>query len=306
MIHSANLPDIVKVHVQTISDHLLQNAGVSVDVLRLDKIHTIISGNKWFKLKYYLQQVSEQRKAGIVTFGGAYSNHLIATAYSCKLLGISSVGVVRGEEPPIYSPTLRDVQSYGMKLDFVARTKYHDDEFITQLKQTYQDFIFIEEGGRGDAGIKGAEEILQLTNLDAYSHIMCAVGTGTMMTGIINSSLPTQRVIGVPVLKMTNGGSTMIEKYVQSKTASDNFEFQHAFHFGGYAKKKRELIEFMNAFYDGHSIPTDFVYTGKLFFAAMKLIEDRFFTPGANILVIHSGGLQGNRSLPTGELHFTY
>ena len=274
MIDSANLPNVENAHVQTISDPLFRKTAVSVDVLRLDKIHTIVSGNKWFKLKFYLQQVAEQRKAGIVTFGGAYSNHLIATAYSCKLLGISSVGIVRGEEPSTYSPTLRDVQSYGMRLHFVARTKYHDDDFIKELKQTYPGFIFIEEGGRGDPGIKGAEEILQLTHPDAYSHIMCAVGTGTMMAGIINSSLPTQQVIGVPVLKMINGGSNRIDEYVHSKTASTNFEFHHGFHFGGYAKKNRELIEFMNTFYDQHAIPTDFVYTGKLFFAAIKLIED--------------------------------
>jgi D-cysteine desulfhydrase len=134
---------------------------------------------------------------------------------------------------------------------------------------------------------------------------MCAVGTGTMMTGLINSSLSTQQVIGIPVLKMVDGGSSRIADYVLNNSVSRNFEFHHDFHFGGYAKKNNELIDFMNALYFQQAIPTDFVYTGKLFYGAMKLIQENFFKPATNLLLIHSGGLQGNRSLPAGTLRFS-
>ncbi len=306
MIQSADLPDTGKAYVQTLHDPLFVKSQVGVDVLRLDKIHTIVSGNKWFKLKFYLEEVIKQHKKGIATFGGAYSNHLIATAYICNRLHLSSVGIIRGEEPPVFSPTLLDVRSYGMKLQFVSRREYHDANFITQLKRSYPDFIFVDEGGRGAAGIKGAEEILQFTDLRQYTHIMCAVGTGTTMTGIINRSLPEQEVIGIPVLKMVNGGSNNIPDYIKSECSQGNFQLNYHFHFGGYAKKNNELLDFMNEFYNQHAIPTDFVYTGKLFYAAMKLIEHGSFGPGANILLIHSGGLQGNRSLAPGTLCFSY
>jgi 1-aminocyclopropane-1-carboxylate deaminase/D-cysteine desulfhydrase-like pyridoxal-dependent ACC family enzyme len=306
MIQSTDLPDTGNAYVQTLHDPLFVKSQVDVDVLRLDKIHTTVSGNKWFKLKFYLKEVAEQHKKGIITFGGAYSNHLIATAYICNRLNLSSIGIIRGEEPPVYSPTLLDVQSYGMNLQFVPRQEYHNANFIAQLKQSYPDFIFVDEGGRGEAGIKGAEEILQFTALYQYTHILCAVGTGTMMTGIINSSLPGQQVIGIPVLKMVDGGSSTISEYINSNCSSRNFELDYRFHFGGYAKKNNELIDFMNRFYLQHAIPTDFVYTGKLFYAGMKLIENGSFKVGANILLIHSGGLQGNRSLPPGMLRFSY
>lgn len=306
MIQSTDLPDTGKAYVQTLHDPLFAKKQIGVDVLRLDKIHTIVSGNKWFKLKLYLQDASKQQKKGIITFGGAYSNHLIATAYICSCTGLVAIGIIRGEEPAVYSPTLLDVQSYGMKLQFVSRQQYHDESFIAQLKQSYPDFLLVDEGGRGEAGIKGAEEILHLTAFHHYTHVICAVGTGTMMAGIINSSLPRQQVIGIPVLKLVDGGSKKVSDYINENSSSKNFELHYDFHFGGYAKKSNELIDFMNQFYNQHAIPTDFVYTGKLFYAATKLIKNGFFKPGAKILLIHSGGLQGNRSLPEELLHFSY
>ncbi len=303
MIHSTDLPDIRKVCIQTLEDPMLQKNKVGMDVLRLDKIHTVISGNKWFKLRYYLMDADRQGKKGIITFGGAYSNHLVATAYACKQAGLSSIGIIRAEEPPSYSPTLKDSLSYGMNLQFYSRLDYKNQQLILQLQQSYPDFLLIEEGGRGQLGIKGAEEILHIQSSHPYTHIMCAVGTGTMMIGIINTALSIQQIIGIPVLKIKNN-SQEIADYVNHNTSSKNFSLQHDFHFGGYAKKNDELIRFMNNLYHEHSIPTDFVYTGKLFYGAMKLVEKGFFETRTNILVIHSGGLQGNRSLPEGMLHF--
>lgn len=306
MIHSTDLPDTGRAYIQTLDDPLFQKTQIGIHVLRLDKIHTIVSGNKWFKLKYYLQDAVKQRKKGIVTFGGPYSNHLIATAYACKQAGISSIGIIRGEEPAIYSDTLRDVQSYGMNLQFVSRQLYSSEQFILQIEESYRDFLVIEEGGRGKPGIKGAEEILHLFPFHQYTHIVCAVGTGTMLTGIINSSLPEQQVIGIPVLKVDTSNNDTVSDYVSKNASSKNFILQYGFHLGGYAKKNDELIQFMNQLYHQYSLPTDFVYTGKLFYAATKLIENDFFKPGSNILLIHSGGLQGNRSLPEGLLHYSY
>jgi 1-aminocyclopropane-1-carboxylate deaminase len=305
MIHSTDLPNTANAYIQTLIDPSFEQAQIGVHALRLDKIHTIVSGNKWFKLKYYLAEVTRQSKKGIITFGGPYSNHLFATAYACKLAGLSSMGIIRGEEPASHSATLRDLQSYGMKLLFVSRQEYKNEMFIQQIKQLYPHFSLVNEGGRGEQGIKGAEEILQLKPFHQYTHIMCAVGTGTMMTGIINSTLPEQVVIGIPVLKLTKG-SNPISDYINNNSSSRNFLLQYDFHFGGYAKRNNELIQFMNRLYDQHNIPTDFVYTGKLFYAVVKLIESGFFEAGANILLIHSGGLQGNRSLPGGLLQFSY
>ena len=305
MIHLTGLPDTGKVYIQTLDDPLFRKSQIGLHVLRLDKIHTIVSGNKWFKLKYYLGKAAKEGK-GIITFGGPYSNHLIATAYACKQAEIPSVGIIRGEEPARHSATLRDILSYGMTLQFVSRQEYKTENLVSQIQQTHPDFIVVEEGGRGEPGIRGAEEILQLTTLDQYTHIMCAIGTGTMMTGIINSSLPHQHNIGIPVIKLNNSATNAVSEYIHNNSVYKNYQIQYDFHFGGYAKRNDELIQFMNQVYHQHSIPTDFVYTGKLFYAAIKLVQNGYFEPGSNILVIHSGGLQGNRSLPEGLLHFSF
>ena len=305
-IHSDDLPNPEKANIQIWDEPLFKKTGVGVDVLRLDKIHTIVSGNKWFKLKYYLEEVLLENKKGIMTLGGPYSNHLLATAFVCNQSGLSSVGIVRGEEPQAYSNTLKDAQSFGMQLQFVSRQQYNDDELTERLRQAYPDFLFVEEGGRGNPGVKGAEEILHLTAQEHYTHVICAVGTGTMMAGIINSSDPAQLIVGIPVIKLGNYNANSISDFISNNVKSKNFLLKYDYHFGGYAKRSTELIRFMNFLYDGQRIPTDFVYTGKLFYATMNLIESGFFERGSKILLIHSGGLQGNRSLVSGTLHFSY
>jgi 1-aminocyclopropane-1-carboxylate deaminase len=306
MIHSSDIPDIRKACIQALDDPLLKQNKINMHVLRLDKIHAIVSGNKWFKLKYYLIEAARQARKGIITVGGYYSNHLIATAYASRQAGLLSIGIIRGEEPATYSSALKDLESYGMKLQFYSRPAYNDKNLISQLQQSYPDFLVVDEGGRGHLGIKGAEEILKVLPSLPYTHILCAVGTGTMMTGIINTILPGQCVIGIPVLKIGNQNNHEIFDYITNNSSSKNFSLQYDFHFGGYAKKNDELIRFINHLYHQHNIPTDFVYTGKLFYGTMKLVERGFFKAGADILVIHSGGLQGNRSLPENMLHFSY
>lgn len=305
MINSSDSPDIRKACIQTLDGVLLKQNKIGIDVLRLDKIHPVISGNKWFKLKYYLADVSRLGKKGIITFGGAYSNHLVATAYACKLAGLLSIGIIRGEKPVVSSPTLVDLELYCMELQFYSRNAYKDQDVITRLRESYPDYLIVDEGGRGQAGIKGAEDILKLQSYHSYSHILCAVGTGTMITGILNAALPVQKIIGVPVLKMNTGNNGIVE-YIYSNSSSKNFILRNDYHFGGYAKKNERLVQFMNHLYHSHNIPTDFVYTGKLFYGTFNMIENGYFDPGSKLLIIHSGGLQGNRSLPAGTLDFSY
>ena len=305
-VTSYEIPDPQKAQIQTWDEPAFEKAGVGVDVLRLDKIHTIVSGNKWFKLKHYLAEVIQTGKKGIITLGGPYSNHLLATAFACRQSGFSSVGIVRGHKPAVYSETLKDAQSFGMVLQFIASENYTDSEFIKHIQQSYPDFLSVAEGGRGELGIKGAKEILHLVMPNRYSHVICAVGTGTMMTGIVNSCIRNQLVVGIPVVKLSHHNASTIYELIGNNSDYNNFILRYDYHFGGYAKKTTNLIHFMNRLFDQHQIPTDFVYTGKLFYATMDLIESGFFDRRSKILLVHSGGLQGNRSLPEGTLHFSY
>jgi 1-aminocyclopropane-1-carboxylate deaminase len=271
---------------------------IEVSVLRLDKIHATISGNKWFKLRYYIQEAIEQQKKCIVTFGGAYSNHIIATAAACKLNGLDAVGIIRGEEATTLSHTLQEAKELGMQLHFISREDYSEKKLPAPLNRDR--YYLINEGGYGETGAKGAATITEYLGQEDYTHICCAVGTGTMMAGLINAA--SQNVTGLSVMKNNFELEGSIRSLLHDKNKP--FSILHDYHFGGYAKHKPELINFMNDFYDQTGIPSDFVYTGKLFYAVADLIQKDFFQKGNRILVIHSGGLQGNISLEKGTLIF--
>lgn len=296
--------DCTKAIVQSIASQSWLTKGVYADVLRLDLIHPVLSGNKWFKLKYYLQQAIAQ-KQGILTFGGAYSNHLVATAIACKLAGIPAIGVVRGEPATTPSPTLQEVQTYGMQLKFVSRTAFQDDKsLIASMQTTYPGYLVVPAGGQGAAGVQGAAEILSLVDRQPYSHIACAIGTGTMFAGLIKALLPHQQALGFSSLKIADPAHNSILDFVRTHTSSSQFSVIYDYHFGGYARKNSTLITFMNDLYQTSGLPTDFVYTGKLIYGINDLIHKDFFPGNSRILLIHSGGLQGNRSLPPGMLPF--
>jgi 1-aminocyclopropane-1-carboxylate deaminase len=295
-----NKVNLERTVVVTLELPLLWEKGISLDVLRLDQIHPIVSGNKYFKLKYYLQEALEQQKKAIITYGGAFSNHIVATAYMANSINLKSVGLIRGERPPVLSHTLQKAMELGMDLNFISREAYakkHD----TELANNPHNYM-INEGGEGALGIKGASEILQLVKKENYTHIACAVGTATMLKGICSASSPTQSVIGIPVLKgfdnWRHSYAMPLNEYPENICLITNY------HWGGYARKNADLLAFMNNFYRQTQIPTDFVYTGKLFYAVMDLIEKNYFSPGSALLVIHSGGLQGNGSLLTQPLDF--
>ncbi|MBE7173782.1 MAG: pyridoxal-phosphate dependent enzyme [Williamsia sp.] len=286
----------------------LEARQVQAAVLRLDKIHPVVSGNKWFKLKYHLEEARRGGHSTLITFGGAYSNHLVATACACYQQGFQAVGIVRGEKGIQPSPTLQTAASYGMKLYHVSRRAYvqkQADADIQELMAGYPHPYLVPEGGAGEAGIRGCKEISSLADTRAYTHLLCCIGTGTMFKGLLQSKTAAQQLIGIPVLKFEKDAQFMLSlnQFIEEQGSIRTCQLL-PFHFGGYAKKTPALLRFMNWFYDQTGIPTDFVYTGKLMAACMELVERDFFPPGSRLLLIHSGGLQGNSSLPPHTLHF--
>ena len=288
------------INIQAVPSFCLKD--IKLAVLRLDELHPIVSGNKWFKLKHYLQQAQEQNAKIIASFGGPYSNHLVALAFAAKKYNLQSLGYVRSNENEPITPTLEEAKQYGMHLKFLGRNNFQSLKTeILQNKQTNSTY-FVDEGGYGLLGAKGAATILSNTSTNNYSHIVCAVGTGTMMAGLINAANPHQHVIGIPVLKNEATIRNEITQFITYKETP--FTLLHDFHLGGYAKTNQAQFDFMNQLWTTEKIPTDIVYTSKLFMAVKSLVANNYFSPTAKILVIHSGGLQGNRSLPAGTLLF--
>jgi len=273
---------------------------ITVAVLRLDKVHPLISGNKIFKLRYYLDEAKLLGRKKIITFGGAWSNHILATAAACQLAGFEATAYIRGEEPATLSSTLTEARQFRMELVFLCREEYSSQK--RKLADKTGDAYIIHEGGYGIKGAEGAATIAQHFNPAEYTHICCAAGTGTMTAGLLMSALPVQDIISISVLK----NNLQLETDIQALAATGTAQLTtiHDYHFGGYAKYKPELIHFMNEWYRRSMIPSDFVYTGKLFFAIDDLIKNNFFTPRSKLLLVHSGGLQGNTSLGKGTLIF--
>jgi 1-aminocyclopropane-1-carboxylate deaminase len=283
---------------------LFPNQSTPVDLLRLDKIHPVISGNKWFKLKEWLHIASTQKKDGLLTFGGAFSNHVLATAFAAKTMGLPSVAIIRGELTCAFSATLAEAQSYGMTLEFVSRRNYGilcTMPVSVQLK--WPNFLIIPSGGAGHIGVKGASSILDtVQDPHRYTHICCAVGTGTMLAGLSNAALPEQQVIGICSMKKDDTLRQQISQWRHPNAAPFHLIFDTVF--GGYARHPTGLLQFMNQFYEFTQVPTDLVYTGKMMFRLSELLKTGYFKTSDRILAIHSGGLQGNRSLNKGQLIF--
>jgi len=280
------------------------NSNREASMLRLDKLHPIVSGNKWFKLRYYIEEAISQSCSTIASFGGPYSNHLVALAYAAKENNVKSIGYVRASKEDIVTPSLQEAQANGMQLEFMGRTNFQEikNDLLKKNQQRSIDnnsIYFIDEGGYGTIGAKGAATILN-EHCKHYTTIIAAVGTGTMLAGLINAAEAHQEIIGIPVLKNENTIEDEIKALLINKAAS--FSLLHNFHQGGYAKTNPALFDFMNQLWTLEKIPTDIVYTGKLLWAVDSLLNENYFKAGSKILVIHSGGLQGNRSLPLGTL----
>jgi 1-aminocyclopropane-1-carboxylate deaminase len=297
-----SLTDIPECRIDTVSS--VYKFHTIVDVLRLDLVDPVISGNKWFKLKNYLVDARKNNNI-VLTFGGYYSNHIVATAAAAGKFGLKSIGIIRGEQPTILSPTLQDASGLGMQLFFSSRMNYKEKKIPDEVfNQFDRDQLFIiPEGGYGLPGMHGAMDILKTANISGYTHILAAVGTGTMLAGLVSGSIPVQKLIGIPVMKNNIALENQIKELLNFN-AENKFTLLHDYHFGGYAKYSPGLLRFMNEWFITTAIPSDIVYTGKLFYAVNDLILKNFFPGGSRLLVIHSGGLQGNRSLTNGTLIF--
>ena len=266
---------------------------VQLTVKRLDLIHPQISGNKFFKLKYNLLAAQQQCFSQVLTFGGAFSNHIAATAFAAQHFGFQSIGMIRGEElaSQQFNPTLQTAQDLGMQLNFVSRTKYrlrHQAEYLQQLQQQYPQAFIIPEGGSNALAIQGTQEILSPDDLENYDVICCAVGTGGTLAGIIESSSELQHVLGFSALK-----GDFLKHDIQQWTDKSNWSLTDAYCCGGYAKITPKLLQFMQQFEQQHHIPLEQVYTAKMMMGLLDLIQHHHFPAHTRILAIHTGGLQG-------------
>ena len=272
------------------------DAAVSVTVKRLDQIHPQISGNKFFKLKYNFLEAEQQGLNKVLTFGGAYSNHIAATAYAAHVFGFKSVGIIRGEElaSKTLNPTLATAQQFGMQLHFVSREQYRQKdqpEYLTGLRQQFPEHFMIPEGGTNPLAIQGCKEILNAEDLQNYDVICCAVGTGGTISGIIEASSEHQKILGFSALK-----GDFLQHDVKQWTTNENWKITDAYCCGGYAKTTPELLQFMQSFEARHTIPLEQVYTAKMMSGLFDLIEQNYFPKDTRILVIHTGGLQGHHA----------
>lgn len=291
-------PDAVRIETLVLPS-LAANKS-RADVLRLDRIHEQVSGNKWFKLRYYLESAKAAKKTTIVTRGGAWSNHILATAAACRMLSFKCMGIIRGEKPALPSFILQEAEALGMELHFLSREDFREGKFPVELDS--RDHYFIPAGGYGPLGARGAATILDHCTKENYTHICCAAGTGTMAAGLLQAVPARAIVVAVSVLK--NNSSLEKDILALAGKAEAALQVIHDFHEGGYAKHSDRLLEFMNTIYRTARIPLDFVYTGKLFLAIQELAAQDFFPPGSKLLLVHSGGLQGNASLDKGTLIF--
>ncbi|RAI83930.1 1-aminocyclopropane-1-carboxylate deaminase/D-cysteine desulfhydrase [Algoriphagus yeomjeoni] len=282
---------------QFISHSFLEEKGIELAIKRLDLVNPMVSGNKFFKLKHNLEQSKSQGKSTILTFGGAFSNHIYATAEAAKAEGLESIGIIRGERSEPLNATLAHAEKLGMHLHFIDRTAYRnktDPEFLADLKARFGDFYLIPEGGTNELAIKGTQEILDLDD-QQFSHICSSIGTGGTFAGLFASLDSNQKLLGFSSLKgefIHQEIAGLLEKHELKSQGS--YEIFTNYHSGGYAKYKQELIDFIWWFYEQFEIVLDPIYTGKMAFGIWDLIKKGYFPKGSKILMIHSGGLQGN------------
>lgn len=275
--------------------------NVDVYLKREDLIHETISGNKWRKLKYNLFEAKNKGYDTLLTFGGAYSNHIHATANAGRIFGFKTIGIIRGEEHLPLNPTLLDAVNCGMELHYINRSSYKnksDPNFIEKLKSCYGNFYMLPEGGSNNLAVKGCTEIVKDIK-NSFDYIVAACGTGGTLSGIICGLVGEKNIIGIPVLKGAEFLYSNISSFVFNFSGNkfNNWELELKYHFGGYAKIDSDLISFINEFKEINNVLLDPVYTGKLLYGINDMIEKRRFSPGTKIIAVHSGGLQGTRGM---------
>ncbi|MCC9136371.1 1-aminocyclopropane-1-carboxylate deaminase/D-cysteine desulfhydrase [Pontibacter silvestris] len=288
----------MEVPLQQLQSHLLQEKQVELWIKRDDLLYPHISGNKWRKLKYNIQEAKEQQKATILTFGGAYSNHIAAVAAAGKEFSFSTIGIIRGEEHLPLNPTLHFATSCGMQLQYISREKYRQKQephFLEKLSEQFNQPYMLPEGGTNSLAVKGCTEIVQNVSVD-YDYICCASGTGGTIAGIIAGLDGAKQVLGFPALKGGEFLQSEIAQHIHTYNGKHytNWQLITNYHFGGYAKVKPELLGFIKAFQEEHQIPLEPIYTGKMMFGIFDLIRQGYFPKNSRIVAVHTGGLQGN------------
>lgn len=288
--------------LQELKSPLFERKGLSVWVKRDDLLHPVVSGNKWRKLKYNIQEAQGRACSRILTFGGAYSNHLHATAGACAMVGLSSVGVVRGEETLPLNSTLRFAAEQGMHLHYVSRSDYrmrYEESFQRALLEAYPGSYLVPEGGANAAGVRGCKEIVEEVSMP-FDKIAVACGTGATLAGIALALNPGQQVLGFSALK--NGA--FLDDEVAALVASEgcsttqrNWTIQTDYHFGGYARITPELIAVMQQLYKEHGFKLDPVYTAKMFYGVWDMMGNDAFARGTTLVLVHTGGLQGLKGM---------
>ncbi|BBB26528.1 1-aminocyclopropane-1-carboxylate deaminase/D-cysteine desulfhydrase [Amphritea japonica] len=279
-----------------------QAAGVRLDLLRLDRVHPMISGNKWFKLKYAFEAVLRSDCQRVLSFGGAWSNHIHALAFAGRERGVETIAVIRGDEPVKLSDTLQDAQRWGMSLEFVSRAQYrnkYDEVFLQSLRARYGEFHLLPEGGSGEWVVAGCREILSLCDIADYDLVCCACGTGGTLAGLIAGKPKGLAVLGVPVLK---GGDFLYQdiRNILFRAGVDDpggWELDLEGHEGGYAKITPALALSMRYFFEATGVELEPVYTGKAFLALQRKLSAGELAWGSRVLLIHTGGMQGLRGM---------
>ncbi|MEH6551083.1 MAG: pyridoxal-phosphate dependent enzyme [Pseudomonadales bacterium] len=291
----------MSIALQSLETDASRQAGVSLFVLRLDLIDTYISGNKWFKLQHNLAEAAHLECKGIASFGGMWSNHLHALAAIGKQRNVPTMGIVRGHDHGELTATLQDCRNWGMQLHFVGPTEYRElkRDHSGVLQSRFGGWHVVPEGGANSLGVKGCEDIGKLladADEGPFDEVLLPVGTGATLAGLAVGLGQSARISGISVLKGAVSLAAEIQDFIAGRDVA-NWQLLHDYHHGGYGRLSRELAFFITDFVSKTGIPLEPVYSGKLFFAAMSLIEQGYFARGSRIVLLHTGGLQGLRGM---------
>jgi 1-aminocyclopropane-1-carboxylate deaminase len=284
--------------LQLINEPFILQKGIQLYLKRDDLLHPIISGNKWRKLKYILNHALSCGAHTIISMGGTYSNHLHALAYIGKILGLKTVGMIRGEQPKTLNATLRDLQQWGMQLIFVSRSEYRQLREYKQfdaLPQLQEGEYWLPEGGAVKLALQGVAEIVAEIDID-YDYLCVPCGTATTFAGLICAAQCNKKILGYSALKGAGFLIEDVKALMNNSSCHNNDWFIHLnYHFGGFAQQKSELNQFIEQFEVKHAIPLEPIYTAKMLYGIYDLMQQGYFKAGQKIIAIHTGGLQGNR-----------
>lgn len=273
-------------------------SDTKVFMKRIDLVHPVISGNKWYKTKYNIAEMMTQGKRTLLTFGGAFSNHIHATVSAGKNFGFNTIGLIRGEEHLPLNETLQYAVDNGMELHYVDRTTFRTrdtKEFTEWIKNRFGDVYILPLGGTNTIALKGCAEIVEQIDID-FDYVCSAAGSGGTFAGIVSGLSGSKKGIVFPALKGGEFLGDVITNLVFQYTGKNfsNWSVNTDYHFGGFAKLSKELVEFTKEFERLNGFELDYIYTNKMMFGISELIKSGYFKSGETIVAIHSGGLQGN------------